>query len=144
MGQHGLVGFEDDVVLRALALAVMMLGDLPQIVALLDSVEHRRLGFLDDGEIALDLRHADGITERQNDLLGFFGGLRIAREDNLVAFNLYVDARDVETMLFGFLLEFWSRSRLSFARTKNLRANRFGKTEQELWRKLGDGMRKAA
>src|SRR5690606_10805570 len=44
MRQHGAVGLEDHRVLGALALAVMRLGDLPEIVALFHRVEDWRLG----------------------------------------------------------------------------------------------------
>lgn len=39
MGQHRLVGFEDHRVLGALALAVLRLGNLPEVIALLDRIE---------------------------------------------------------------------------------------------------------
>ena len=79
MSQHRLVGFEDDVVLRTIGLAILRFGDLPEIVALLDRVEdgffRRRFGDLQFTR--LDLGNAERIANRddrlfENRLIGHF------------------------------------------------------------------------
>ena len=105
VAQHRAVGLEDDVVLVALALAVLPLGDRPQRVAGHDRVElrlGRRRGRLD---VVLHGRDALGVAEGDGDLLGLFLCLGGAGHLHLVAVDLDLDVGRVEAVLLELLLE---------------------------------------
>ncbi|KAG1246057.1 hypothetical protein G6F65_020892 [Rhizopus arrhizus] len=104
-GQHRLVGFENQRVLCALALAVLRLGDLPQVVALLHRVH---LGFgrgLLHFQLIVHRGHADGVAQRQGDLLGRFGAEGFARHRDLVAIHRDLQAVRVQAVLIQLFLQ---------------------------------------
>src|SRR5690606_41027163 len=106
MGGHRLVGFEDDRVLGALALAVVRFGDLPEIVAFLYRV-HLCFGRCFLGrELVVYLGHAHGVAQRQRDFFGLFGGCGLARFGDFVAVVLDFQAICIQPMLGEFILHF--------------------------------------
>src|SRR5690606_25033996 len=128
-----LVGLEDDRVPGALALAVMGFGDLPQVVALLDGVEHRLLlspAGLVDGELGFDLGHAERVADRDHRLLE--GGLVRDRalQDRLVADHLDLDLVGAEIVLVELLLQFLDLRSLVRTADAELLAHRFDEIEK--------------
>ena len=85
VGQHGLVGLEDHRMLGARLVEV--LGDLPEVVALLDGVEHRLLG-VGNHDLGFDRGDAVGVADGDDGLLDDLLALNVAADDRLVALHL--------------------------------------------------------
>ena len=104
-GQHRPVGLENDIVVPAVALAVLSLGNRPQRVAALDRVElrfgcgGRRL------DVVLDRLHADGVAERNSDLFGLFRVWGAAGHMHLVPVDRYFYAGRVEPVFLKLLVQ---------------------------------------
>src|SRR5690606_6701927 len=127
-----LVGLEDDRVLRALALAVMGFGDLPEVVALLDGVEHRRLlgpAGLVDRELGFDLGHAQRVADRDHRLLERGLVRDRALQDRLVADHLDLDLVGAEIVLGELLLQVLDLRLLVRAADAELLADRLDEIE---------------
>src|SRR5215217_4896630 len=100
------IGFDDFRVLRAFALAVMLLGNLPEGVPLLDRIHGRDSGGLLNLELArIDLGDAIGIAEGKDDLLGLFLAGGLARQLHLVAFDLNSELARIEPVALNLLLQ---------------------------------------
>src|SRR4051812_42740224 len=100
------ISFDDFRVLRAFALPIMLLGNLPEGVTLLDRIHGRDGGGLLNLQLArIDLGDAIGIAEGKDDLLGLFlvGGL--PRQFHLVAFHLDSELGGIEPVALNFLLQ---------------------------------------
>src|SRR5829696_8452272 len=107
--------------LCTLSFAVVLLGDSPQGVALLHRVHLRLLCGLLNLEITrVHLGDADGVPERQNDLLALLLGLSLPRDLHLVAIDVDVELVGVEAMTLYGLLEGFGSSGLRLT-TKQLR-----------------------
>jgi hypothetical protein len=103
MGQHRLVGLEDQRVLGAIALAILRLGDLPEVVALLDRIEDGRLGGCGAGGVGADLqlvglhlRHTQRVANRDHRLFEDRLVLDLALQYGGVALDLDLDAVGAE------------------------------------------------
>src|SRR4051812_5325489 len=122
------VGLDDLGVLGAVA--VELLGDLPQGVALLDRV-HLGLGpgLLHLQPAGVDLRHAYGVADRERDFLGFLLAQGLARDLHLVALYVDVEVSSIEAVALDLLLEILGSCRLGLA-AQELRARFFDEVEQ--------------
>ena len=101
---------------RPVTLAVMLLGDRPERVALHHRIHDRfGCGFLDLEAAGIDFRHAVGIAERQNDLLGFLLAHRIAGEFDLAVIDLDPELVRVEPVALDLLLQLVGGGRLRAA-----------------------------
>ena len=105
------------------AVAVELLGNLPQGVALLDRV-HLGLGprLLHLQTAGVDLRHADGVADRESDLFGFLLAHGLTRDLHLVALHVDVDVPGIEAVALDLLLEILGSRRLGLAAAEELRS----------------------
>lgn len=116
------VGFHDLGIFRALALAVVVLGNLPKRVTLLHGVHNRGRNFTVNQQVALDLGDTHGVTKSQNNALSFLVRHRWAADTDLVAINAYLDASR-QPVIGKFFLQGFSGGCLGRARTEDLRTS---------------------
>src|SRR4029079_14207129 len=109
---------------------VMLLGDLPESIALLNRVHGRGRGWLLHLELgSVDLGHAVGVAKGEDDLFGFLlvGGL--ARQFHLVALDLDPELGRIEAVTLNLLLQLLGRCG-SGAPAEDLGASLFDELEQ--------------
>ena len=98
--------------------AVLRLGDLPEVVALLHRVHLGFGGGLGGLELVVHLGHAHGVAQRQRDLLGGFGIGGGAADRDLVAVDRDLQSIGVQAVLVQFLLQLVDGGGLGFAGTE--------------------------
>src|SRR5208283_4626995 len=105
--QERFVGFEDFLVFAALAVSVLCFRDLPKRVARLHDVEFRFRCSLCRDDVVFDLRHSLGVSNRENDFIGFGRRWSRSAERHLAAVNFDIDLGRVETVLGDLFLQFF-------------------------------------
>ena len=102
---------------------VEVLGDLPEVVALLDGVEHRLLG-VGNHDLGLDLGDAVGVADGDDGLLDDLLALNVAADDRLVALHLDAHLLGAKAVRLQFLLQRLGAGGLVLAADANRLAGR--------------------